>query len=87
MSSAIKSITLPDVKPGLTGPALDEHTRETLRSIEGDVLTNVTLGDVIRLGSQFTTKREGGFVQGNEHCALAAGALAARALGFGSNGS
>lgn len=73
----------PDLIPApLTGTDLSTHVRSMLSTIELDVTTSYTLADAMREGSSFTTQRIGGYVSGNQHCALAAAVLAARARDY-----
>lgn len=63
---------------------IDEKTdelKQQLGEIEMDVLTNFTLADAIRAGSQVTEKATG-WGNGETACALSAGYLAARAMGY-----
>lgn len=62
-------------------PAID-RLREDLAAIELDVLTSYTLADAMREGSSVTGQRHGGWIDGDESCALGAAYLAARARGY-----
>ena len=61
---------------------IDTETQEMLAGIEMDVLTNVTLGDLVRLGSKVTDQAFNTFGSDGEACALSAAAIAAEALGY-----
>jgi hypothetical protein len=83
--------TLPDTAPEITPAGLPdrapdhpaiERLRETLAGIEMDVLTSYTLADAIREGSSVTRKNTGGWIEGDNACALGAGYLAAKARGY-----
>lgn len=62
-------------------PAIDRIMAD-LAAIELDVTTSFTLADAMREGSSVTSKREGGWVDGNQACALGAAYLSARARGY-----
>lgn len=64
-----------------THPAI-ERLREELGNIEMDVLTSYTLADAIREGSTVTAQKHGGWIEGQQACALGAGYLAAKARGY-----
>ena len=71
-----------ETTPGTTQhPAIDK-LRAELAGIEMNVLTNYTLADAIREGSTVTDQKIGGWVEGDNACALGAGFLAAKARGF-----
>ena len=59
-----------------------EAIRSTIDEIGLGVTTGYTLADAMREGSQHSTKREGGWIDGTSACALGAGYLAAKARGF-----
>lgn len=75
-----QTLTMPDTAPA-EHPAI-EKLRESLGEIEMDVLTGYTLADAMREGSSVTGQKIGGWVDGNQSCALGAAFLAAKARGY-----
>lgn len=64
-----------------TQQEIDTTTRTELSKIEFDVVTGVTIADLIRKGSENTTQSHG-WGQGGAACALSAAGLAAADLGL-----
>lgn len=62
--------------PAVTG------LREQIEEVGLKVLTSYTLADAIREGASVTAKRTGGWIDGNQACALGAGWISARARGY-----
>jgi hypothetical protein len=62
-------------------PVLPEVDTQALAEIEERVVANVSLGDLIRRGSE-TTEQASGWGYAGEACALSAAALQAKDLGW-----
>jgi hypothetical protein len=64
-----------------TAQKIEQEIKNDLAGIEMDVLTNVTVADLIRYGAKHTTQAQG---WGNDEtaCALSCAGLAAEALGI-----
>lgn len=69
-------------KPTAPDVVLDPETREALGAIELDVTTGFTLADAMREGSNYTGQQVGGWIVGENACALGAGFLSASARGY-----
>lgn len=61
---------------------IDKQTKEELGQVELSVLTNVSLGDLIRAGSKNTEKAVGWGDGTITACALTAAKIAAKDLGY-----
>lgn len=65
----------------VTTPTTPDVDTTALAEIEERVITSVSLGDLIRRGSQ-NTEQARGWGKGGEACALSAAALEAKDLGY-----
>lgn len=65
----------------VTAPTTPDIDTSTLAEIEEQVVTGVSLGDLIRRGST-NTEQANGWGSGGEACALSAAALEAKDLGY-----